>query len=155
MFNPITVAAAAKVAARAELRTKKILSLTAKQYRLKQAIEEITKSAEATAKRTAHLNWETEQAESNGNPDAEAIKENNEKAIASLTKEAESYTNRVADLKKEIAGLQEKIDDVVSGKRKFDYERILALADGFIRDSINNAFASGEFDKEEIASESR
>ena len=151
MFNPIKVAAAAKAAARAELRTKKILTLTAKQYRLKQDIAEVAKSAEAKAKHIAHLQWETEQAENSGNPDAAAIKEHNEKTAASLTAEMAGDTARVTGLQKEIAGLQEKIDDVVSGKRKFDYERILALADGFIHQAVKSSFASDEFEKEEAA----
>jgi len=154
MFNPITVASAAKTAARAELRTKKVLSLTAKQYRLKQEVKDADKSAEATATRIARLKWETDQAASNGNPDATGIKERNDKSIDALTKEADGSTTRIAELKKEIAGFQGKIDAVTSGETKIDYDSILNLADAFIHEATKNAFASGEFEKEKAASES-
>ncbi len=155
MFNPITTASSAKAAARAELRTKKVLSLSANQYRLKQEIADTAKSAEATTKRITHLNWETQQAEDNGNPNAADIKERNGKSVVSLAKEVEGYANRTAELQKEVARLQEKIDDVVSGKAKFDYDAILGLADTFIHEATLESFISGEFEKEETSPEAR
>lgn len=148
MFDSKKVAAAAKGAARAQLRAQKVLATSGKIFRISQSMKPLADRIAEFTKSIAVLTWEKEQAVSTGNPDAIAIGER-------VDEEVKRSNEAIDSLNKDIAGFQTQKDDlyanikaVESGEKKMDYDTILELSNGFVTDATTAAFLAGEFDKE-------
>lgn len=146
-FDPVKTVAAAKAAALAEARSVAILNRSGKIYRTKQRIASVVKTIADFTHSIAVIAWEKDQAVKNGNPDAEAIGEKVDEQTKRLNDSVEAYKADQAELEKEVAALETEIADIVSGKKKLDYDNILESSKVFIHDAVKDEFIAGGFDK--------